>query len=479
MAVPYNQGGISTGIPSNTNFIAAFDALMPDVDSKLTMRYGDQLLTGLLDMVGNKTATTRDTYEHYEDRRYMPLIKATNGGAGSANASVTFTFDASAISAIAQDSDPFPSASTVTKNGVPAVPGMIVLIKPASGAVDPTTYVQAIITAVDPAAGTFAASPVVAGDAIPAVTSADEIIIISNAYGNGSAMPESMDTGVDKYTNNTQIFKGKWKINKTARNSKLWFEIRNPETGQAGHYWTYKGEKEAYFRFLNYREMGMLLGENLTNVTLFDIGATAGTPNKITQGLIPTILSGGNTQNYSSISGLTYADFENMVTVLDKQKGAKNNLLMAGINLSLQIDREFRGELNNGAVTYGNFTFNEDLAVNFQFSKLKIGEYVFNKKTYDAFNDRNTLGADGYNFPYEGMVIPMDTQADAQSGEEIPSLRTRYLASPDQSREMDIIYFDGLKQSDTGSDTEEVRYQSECGLETFGIQRFTYIKKAG
>ena len=476
--VPYNTGALGLGIPTNNNFVSSFNAIKPDIDNKLTQRYGNQLLTGLIDMVGYKRSTHNPAYSHFEERRYMPLIKAANGGAGAPNAAVTFTLDAAAQDAIAQNFEPFPSASTVTKNGIPAIVGMVVLIKPASGAVDPTTYIQALITSVDIGAGTFSASPVVSGDAIPAVTVADEIIVISTAFGDGSTQPESMDTQVDEFKNRTQIFRWTWEVTGTMKNTKLWFETTNPNTGQKGYYWTYKGERDALYRFLNYREMGLLLGENLTNVTLYDVGATAGNPNKITEGLIPFILTQGNTQNYSSVSGLTYEDMENIVTCLDKQKGSRNNLFMCGINLSLQIDREFAAYLNNGAITYGNYTFDNDLKVNFQFSDYKIGEYMFNKKTYDPFNDRNTLGADGYNFPFEGMIIPMDTQVDPKSGESIPSLSLRYLVSDDEDRHMRINYFDGLSQGDNAPDTEEVRYLSECGFEGFGGNRFFYVKKA-
>ena len=476
--VPYNTGGVNTGIATNNNFVSSFNAIKPDINNQLTQRYGNQLLTGLIDMVGFKKATTNPAYSHFEERRYMPLIQATNPGAGGANAAVTFTLTAAASPDFPQNFPPFPSASTVTRQGVPVVAGMVVLIKPASGAVDPTTYVQALVTSVDTAAGTFIAQPVQTGDAIPAVTVADEIIIISTAFGDGSTQPPSMDTQVDEYKNNTQIFRWTWDITGTMKNTRTWFRTTNPQTGKSGFYWTYKGERDALYRFLNFREMGLLLGENLTNVVLYDATATAGEPNKITEGLIPFILSQGNTQNYSSVSGFSYEDSETIVTCLDKQKGSRDNLFMAGINLSLDVDREFRGTLVNGAITYGAYTFENDLKVNFQFSDFKIGEYMFNKKTYDPFNDRNTLGADGFNFPFEAMVIPMDTQIDPKTGESIPSLCLRYLTSDDEDRHMIVNYFDGLRQGDTAKDTDEVRYLSECGFEGFGGNRYFYVKKA-
>ena len=476
--VAYNTGAVGLGIPTNNNFVSSFNAIKPDINNQLTQRYGNQLLTGLIDMVGFKKPTTNPAYSHFEERRYMPLIQATNAGAGAPNAAVTFTLTAAASPDFAQNFEPFPAASTVTRQGVPVIQGMVVLIKPASGAVDPTTYIQALVTSVDTAAGTFVAQPVVTGDSIPAVTVADEIIIISTAFGDGSTQPESMDTQVDEYKNNTQIFRWTWEITGTMRNTKLWFETTNPQTGQRGYYWTYKGERDALYRFLNYREMGLLLGEHLDNVTLYDTGASAGNPNKITEGLIPFILTQGNTQNYSSVSGLTYEDMEAIVTCLDKQKGSRDNLFMCGIELSLQIDREFQNQLNNGAITYGNYTFDNDLKVNFQFSDYKIGEYMFNKKTYDPFNDRNTLGADGFNFPFEGMIIPMDTQIDPKTGEAIPSLCLRYLTSDDEDRHMIINYYDGLRQGDDSPDIEQVRYLSECGFEGFGGNRYFYVKKA-
>jgi hypothetical protein len=478
MSVAYTTGGLSTAEATNNNFVSYYNAIKPEKDNKLTQRYGNQLLTGLLEFVGNTKATPNPVYSHFEERRYMPLIKATNAGAGAANAAVTFTLDASAQAAIPQNFEPFPTGSTATKNGVPVIKGMVIMIKPATAPVDATTYTKAIVTAVDESAGTFVASPIVAGENIPSVASADEIVVFTNAHADGGEQPESLDTGVDEYTNNTQNFRGVYGINKTMRNTKTWFTTTNPQNGEKEELWYYKGEKEAMFRMLNYKELGMLLSENLSNITLYDSLEVSSGPTKMTEGLIPFVTTQGNIQNYSSVSGLTYEDMENITLVLDKQKGSRDNMIQAGIRLSLQIDREFAGYLNNGAITYGNFTFDQDMKVNFKFSDYKIGEYMFNKHTYAPFNDRHTLGADGFNFPWEGIVIPMDSQPDPKTGDAIPSLRLRYLASSDESRQMEIVYWDGLKQGDNGQDREEVRYISECGFEGMAGNRWTYIKKA-
>jgi hypothetical protein len=151
-----------------------------------------------------------------------------------------------------------------------------------------------------------------------------------------------------------------------------------------------------------------------------------------------------------------------------------------GIDLSLQIDRELGDRFLNGAINYGNFNFDQEKAVDLMFSTFKIGEYTFHKKTYDAFNELQGFGADGYGFKNEGMIIPMDNQIDEKTREEVPSLRKRYLASPDgsESRELITTPFSGLQSGDAGADIFETRYVSHCGFEGFAANRYGYIKQA-
>lgn len=468
----YTPGAHGFGTPLDYSFVSTFDIHKPEHNPELVMKFGKEQLTTLLELVGNYKEVEALEYNHWENQRLMPKISATTAGAG-AGAQATFTVAAAGINTVTLNPSPYDTSTTVTQKGLPVRANDIILIKPSSGTVSASTYIRAFVDSVNTTAGTFLATPLDSSDSIPAIASASEIIITGNAHGEGSGRPTSLKSQVVKKTNNLQTIKETYDITGYEQNVKTWvrFEGKN---GKIQERYALKGETDTYYRFKNYIELTMLIQEKLNNTTIANSQATNGTPIMMTEGLIPFILSGGTVQNYSSVTGYTLADAQTLVKNLDTQKGSMNNLLLAGINLSLQLDDALADRVKEGAITYGNFTFNEENKVNMEFTKFRIGEYIFNKKTYRVFNDLQTFGASGYGFPNEGMIIPMDEQVDAKTRERIPSLSVRYL----KDREMSVIPVDLRRVGDTGQDKIEVRYDTTRGFQGFAANRFAYIKRA-
>ena len=79
-----------------------------------------------------------------------------------------------------------------------------------------------------------------------------------------------------------------------------------------------------------------------------------------------------------------------------------------------------------------------------------------------------------------GMIIPMDTQKDARSGEMIPSLRIRYKAANGYSRDMEhwLTGSDVLQNKTNDTDSLKSHYRTERGFEGFAANRFMLIKKS-
>ena len=431
----FATGGVRTDI--KYNFVSAFDLHKPDVDSELALRYGSQSLTGLMYYVGNTKETHGLEYIHHEEDWIMPKIKATNPVGGSPGASVTFT-----MSGFTEDTvDPqSPYVSGTSETVTPVRPNDILLIKPTSGIVGVSSYIRAFVETVTVGTPTtFTAAPSDELDTIPANVSASEIIIISNAHGEGSTQPKSLSSKTLRFENQLQIFRDTLSLTGTEENIKLWVEVAD-EDGNMAPYYMLKGENDTWKRFENHKELGLLLGEKITNPVITDAQLAADTPITSTTGLIPFILGEGVVANYSGITGFTLADHETVIKELDKQKGSKENLFEVGIELSLQLDRELGDRFTAGAISYGNFNFSEEKAVSLEFASYSIGGYTFHKKTYDAFNELQTLGAAGYTFPKDGMMLPMDNRTLLDNGDRmtVPSLRVRYL----KNREMKVTYTD-------------------------------------
>lgn len=457
----------------------------PEIGEMLVKRYGSQLITGLLDMAGAKAPVSSLQYAHYEEDRIMPKVKATTAGSGGAGLSSTFTVDSSSDTLFGQSAPYGGSGGTYETAGVPVRKNDLVLIKPASGTVSASTYIRGIVTDVTlsttPGASTFVVAPQDVADTIPAIGSAEEIIIYGNAFGEGSSKPVGRSSDVLSYFNNLQIMREAFDITGSEKDAVLWFKVKDASTGKEGWVWSLKGESDCYVRALNYRESNMIISEkinNYANAGITAISGTSGTPVKTTEGMIPAILGGGNITNYSGVTGWTLADGEAWVIEADRQKAAKENFVWAGINMSLAIDKELRNNFQNGAIRFGDYSFSQDASVNLQFDSFKIGNYIFHKKTYDLFNDLQLFGADGYNFKNEAIVIPADTARDAKTGEKVPSLRMRYLEGPDGSNSRDMKHVVRDMFAINGDDKFECEYISESGLEMFGINRYGYWKQA-
>jgi hypothetical protein len=387
---------------------------------------------------------------------------------------VTFTVHADAKTT-APSAAPYDTNATPDAITIPVKLNDIIMIKPASGNASFGTYIKAIVTTVT-GSTSFAATPT-NGASIPSIPSADEIIIIGNANGEGSGFQAPMTTKSTKYTEQLQISKHRMRVTGSEGLVKLWYT----EKSSGVQKFAVKGEGDAYAQFMNISELNLLVGEELNNTALATVFQTAGTPLSLSNGLLTQIVTGGNVLNYAAVSGVTVDDFYEYNVEIDGEKAQKRNMMMSGIEIDQQIDRELGDKLKAGSISYGEFNGDQEKAVNFGFQKFTLGSYTYDKRPMGAFNDKQSLGADGYGFKYEAFTVPSGTvkvDAGEERGTSIPSLRKRFLAGEGKSREMQCVYYNGLEQSENGTDIEEVRYQAHNALEAQALNQYGYIKRS-
>lgn len=469
----YSPGNFVTR--NDYNWVTSMDLDRPDIDSQVEYRFGDQMLTGMMAMIGAEKGTSALEYIHSEEDRIYPKLNVTNSAGSGAGAAQTFTLEASAQLTVS-NSSPYDTSATA-KNVVVPRAGEVLMIKPASGLATVDNSIYVVVTSVNASAGTFVAQPLDSTETIPAQASATEVIIIGNMNGEGSVAVSGREARVTRKTNNLQTFRGGNEVTGTAKNIVTWEEFVGKD-GKKGHVNYLHGEAAEYKNFKSQQELTFLVGKPLANTSLAN-NAFFGVDNPVaaTKGLIPSILDEGNVSNYSATTGWDKQKAKALVETLDKQKGDKKNMICPGITLSMQIDDTLADYRTNGSITYGNFTFGEDAKVNFQFDAFSIGGYEFGKKIFSTFNDLQSLGADGYGFPTEAMVIPMGMTMDAGSKEKTNYLRLRYLQDPmtgERIRRTSII--DQFEID--GTDAFKVNYIDHCGLETFALNKFAYIKQA-
>ncbi len=434
------SGGILN--PSNTqqatlsNYVSTLNLHKRDVDEQVYARYGAQGITGLLEMMGSKKECTNGTFEHFEESLIHDYITVT------------------AVNITAKTGDLVLGSTTVAAQ--PVRPGNV--LRNASGL---TLHVSAVAQDggnVDVTVYNYANAN------IGNLAGADlKFAIIGTEYTEGSGQPLTLTPKVTQYTNTTMIIKESFQVSGSEASNVSYVKV------DGGYLWYLKGEADTYKRFLDYAEMQLVLGKKYSNASAAPGGAITGT-----EGLMDFIDNGGIKGTLDS--AITMDDLDDTIKQLDKFRGSKENALMCGINLSLDIDDIIGAKMGSASgASFGTFGNDKDMAVNMGFNSFSRGGYSFHKKTYDLFN-HPSLG-EGLSLAGDGIIIPMDSQRDAKGGDMIPSLRMRYKAVPGYSREMEhwLTGSAVLANKTNGDDVLNCNYRTERGFEGFGANRFVHL----
>tara|TARA_R110001632_G_scaffold41085_2_gene103099 strand:+ start:5294 stop:6685 length:1392 start_codon:yes stop_codon:yes gene_type:complete len=463
--MPYTQNGLLNAVPTafksatTQNYVSTLSIHKPEVTEEFVQRYGDQSLTGLLDAMGAMVPAANKKVQHWEEDFIHQFAKtdaatAYPGTGATATINIDPAWDINSVTIFREnDIIEFPSGDVAIVTNV------------TDGAAGAELTVYPLTDWISPSVGNL----VEAGDAV---------IITGNAHNENTGQPTSIVSKPLAYENDMQILKESYIVSGSEMTNIIYFEVQNPESGESGYLWYIKGEADTYKRFVNYCEMQMLTGKRATNSTLNAVSGFDGF--QTSEGLLDFIENGGNVQNYNQLTGFNLSDFDAMVRTLSKNRGARENSLFCGTDLSLAIDDAVASMFAGGGVSYGAFSGMEELAVAFGFKSFMRGGYTFHKKTYDPFSYAGMLGADGFKYSGLGFLVPGDMGVDAQTRDKIPALRMRYKEAGGYSREMEH-WFEGsagLATPTSGDDQLKCNYRTERCFEGFGANRFMLIKKA-
>jgi hypothetical protein len=132
---------------------------------------------------------------------------------------------------------------------------------------------------------------------------------------------------------------------------------------------------------------------------------------------------------------------------------------------------------STGAVSYGLFNNEEDMALNFGFSGFRRGSYDFYKTDWKYLNDFSTRGNIG---DIDGVLIPAGTSTvyDQLLGSNIrrPFLHVRYRASEADDRRMKSWVVGSVGAATTGLDAMQIHFLSERLLCVQGANNFVLLK---
>ena len=410
----------------------------PDNRESLVSTYGDQGITGFLQMIGaTKAQATADEVTYWEEARLHALQVGTSDSTG-----LIVTTDDSAT----------PSQKVVVRVND-------IVLSAAK-----RFFVSAIAANATVAADTDITLVALDGSSTLTASSAVSLSVIGNLHTQGSDQPSGgFEANVAKRTNPFMIMKESYKVSGSQATNIGWIDL-----GNGDYRWYVKSEGDTRKRFMDKREMMLILGQKTSAVT----GISG------SEGYFDAIENRGIVSS-DAFTQISHVD--DIVKELDKQGGASEYAMFVNRAVDLAIDdllAEGVGTLTSNGVTgqFGAFNNDKDMAVNLGFRSFTRGGYTFHKHDWKLLNDPTLLGSEA-SPTFRGVAVPMAKVADAKTGDKAPALEMNYKAANGYSREMEHWMTGSILGAKTGTeDSVQFNYRSECNLITRAANRHVLLK---
>jgi hypothetical protein len=437
----------------------------PDNRDLLVKTYGNQGITGFLQMVGAVKANgVADEVQYWEETRLHQLQVATlSASADVGDKTLVLTMASAAASAT--------GATKAAAQKYLRVNDVILV-----GGVD--RFIITAVSAGEYSQGATASATAVAltdaGLSASAAAVAANYPIVGNMFAQGTDQNTGyLESNVVKRTNPYQILKEVYKVTGSQATNIGWINL-----GNGDYRWFIKSENDTRQRFLDKREMMMLLGEEVSNTGLTSLGSISGS-----EGYFSAIQDRGIVVNSGATSTpaiATLDELDSIITALDKQGAMPEYAMYVNRLQDLAID----DLIANGTSTAANITAgvttqfgqfaNADDMVKLGFSSFMRGSYTFHKHSWKLLNDPTLLGASNF----QGVMIPLTKVADPRTGEKSPALELNYKATNGYSREMEHWMTGSiLGVTNTNTDALQFNYRSEFALVTRAANQHVMLKK--
>ncbi len=406
----------------------------------LVKTYGDQGITGFLEMTGaTKSAGTNDFVQYWEEqRRHRVITCGANDGAtgGTVNLNSALTGDN-------------------------AIEVQTVVMNASSGEVFICTVAGDVFKRLDGTASNTAWA------------ATDELIILGNMYDQGTDAPSNfMSTDADRRSNSFMIIKDKYEVNGSQATNIGWVNV-------GGDYrWYIHGEQEARQRFMDRREMMMLFGEQSDSgdTIASENGGVAGS-----EGYFAAINDRGIEVTNGSANPLdSFAEFDNIILELDKQGAPSEYAMYVNRTQDLAIDDMLASGISTGVTAglpgqFGAFQNSPDMAVQLGFKSFTRGGYTFHKHDWKLLNDPTLLGA---STKFMGAMVPLTQVTDPRTGTKSPALELNYKEANGYSRELEHWVRGGgvFGHNELSKDVAEMHYRSEIALITRAANQHVALK---
>jgi len=422
--------------PSNyTSLGSLIDPTKPDVRDLYIQTFGDQGITGLLDVTGAKrSAGTADEVHWYEEGRMNRKLNiATSSGTATIQDAYGYVAASMTADQVVQTNDVL-----IAANG------------------------ERLIVTGSITGDTFAVKQMTNAAATDAT---QDVVILGNAYAQGTSQPTKpfqMELVLRK--NPYIITKETFHVNGSQATNIGWLNVN----GQ--NMWYLKGEMDARKKFMNSREAMLVFGQTASSSGAPTAGGvTVGTTTVTgSEGYFQAVENRGivsataGDQNFDSMD-----DLDSILILLDKEGAPAEYAMYVDRGTSLAVDDLLASGIATQVTAglagqFGAFNNDSDMAINLGFKSFTRGGYTFHKHDWKLLNSDYAAG----HTSYQGALIPLGTVVDPKNGGSNPSLEMNYKAAGNYSREMEHWVEGGgvLGYATNGDDLAKFHYRSECNL---------------
>ena len=245
-----------------------------------------------------------------------------------------------------------------------------------------------------------------------------------------------------------------------------------------------KSEHETRMRFDDYLETSMIEAvpaiQGSGADTFLGNGAAAGATGAGSEGVFYVVGERGNV--WSGGNPVALADFDSVISRLDKQGAIEENVIFLNRQFGFDIDDMLAAQNSYGAggTSYGLFDNDEEMALNLGFSGFRRG-YDFYKTDWKYLNDPTMRGGLSGTGSINGLLVPAGSTSvyDQVLGKNAkrPFLHVRYRASETEDRRYKTWITGsagGARTSDL--DAMEVNFLSERAVCTLGANNFVLFE---
>jgi len=455
-------------VPLSTNYINNFDFLnqyLPDTYEKEFERYGNRTIASFLRLVGAEMPSNSDLIKWAEQGRlHTKYVNcASAGNAGDDTATITV------------------GDALVPGTGSIAIRvGQTVVISDNAGA----GLNKGIVTAVNTGAATFDVAYYEAAGQVGAAGLTRTVFIYGSEFKKGtSGMVGSLEADDVIFDNSPIIIKDKYAVSGSDMAQIGWVEVTT-ENGASGYLWYLKSEHETRLRFDDYLETAMIEAVP-AEAASGAIAAGGDVGNKGSEGIFYVVENRGNVWGGGNPAAL--ADFDAVISRLDKQGSIEENVIFVDREFSFDIDDMLAAQNSYGAggTSYGLFDNDKDMALNLGFTGFRRG-YDFYKSDWKYLNDptmRGGLPTGANSGRVNGLLVPAGstTVYDQILGKNAkrPFLHVRYRASETEDRRYKTWITGSAGGAATSSlDAMEVHFLSERAVCTLGANNFFLFQDA-